>query len=114
MAKAMTPIVQPKSLGARGRSTKAARGRGGEAALAQMVDGLREHLARTGLDEGQTQQVGARLSASLVQEAKKRTGLSSNTDLLTFALANVAIEDRFADAFERAHGTIDPDLDIGL
>ncbi|WP_244471638.1 hypothetical protein [Methylobacterium sp. ARG-1] len=87
---------------------------GDDAALAQMVDSLRAHLPTAGLDQGEMQQVGARLPASLVRQAKRRTGLSSNTDLLTVALANLALEDAFADAFEAAHGQLDPELDIGF
>lgn len=87
---------------------------GKDAALAEMVDRLRAHVRQTGLDQGELQQVGARLPASLVRQAKKRTGLSSNTDLLTVALANLAVEDTFADAFEAAYGKIDPELDIGF
>lgn len=85
-----------------------------DAALSQMVDSLVAHLARTELVHGETQQVGARLPASLVREAKKRTGLTSNTALLTFALASVALEDRFAEAFDTAHGQLDRNLDIGF
>ena len=85
-----------------------------DAALAPVVDALREHVVRTGLDQGERQQVGARLPASLIQQAKKRTGLSSNTDLLTVALANLVAADAFAEAFERTHGQLDPDLDLGF
>jgi len=58
--------------------------------------------------------VGTRLPASLIQQAKERTGLSSNTDLLTVARANLVAEDSFADAFERTQGQLDPNLDLGF
>ena len=62
----------------------------------------------------QTQQVGARLPAKLLEQAKRRTGIVSTTDLLAFALANVAVEDNFARVFANARGKLDPDLDIGF
>ena len=85
-----------------------------DAALAPVIESLRAHVVRTGLNRGERQQVVARLPTGLVQQAKKRTGLESNTDLLTVALANLVVEDAFADAFEHAHGQLDPELDIGF
>ena len=79
-----------------------------------MIDNLRAYIMLAGLDQGEMQQVGVHLSASLVRAAKKRTGLDSDTDLLTVALANLAIEDTFVDAFEAAQGKLDPNLDIGF
>jgi hypothetical protein len=67
-----------------------------------------------GLMGTEIHQVGARLPTKLLEQAKKRTGIASTTDLLAFALANVAVEDNFANAFVAARGRIDPDLDIGF
>lgn len=39
--------------------------------------------------------MGGRLHEDLVEEAKRVTGIDSTTDLLTYALAKVAIEDDF-------------------
>ena len=73
-----------------------------------------ERAQEMGLMTTNTQQVGARLPMKLLEHAKKRTGLNSTTDLLTFALANVAVDDNFAEAFVAARGKLDPDLDVGF
>ena len=73
-----------------------------------------ERAQNMGLMTADTQQVGARLPVKLLEQAKKRTGIGSTTDLLAFALANVAVEDDFATAFVAARGALDPDLDIGF
>ncbi|MEI5682717.1 hypothetical protein AAAK29_31010 [Mesorhizobium sp. CCNWLW179-1] len=52
------------------------------------------------------------MSVLLVEEAKKPTGLQSHTDLLEFALANVALKGDFSDAFRKLKGTVDPTLDL--
>lgn len=67
-----------------------------------------------GLISAGTQQVGARLPRLLLEQAKKRTGIVSTTEVLAFALASVALQDDFADAFVAARGTLDRDLDIGF
>ncbi len=59
-------------------------------------------------------QVGVRIPKKLLAQAKKRTGIASTTELLKFALANVAVEDNFAKAFSAARGRIAPDLVIGF
>lgn len=67
-----------------------------------------------GLVGAELQQVGARLPKRLILQAKKRTGIDSTTDLILFALANLAVEDDFPQAFIAARGKLDPDLDIGF
>jgi hypothetical protein len=51
---------------------------------------------------------------ALVAEAKARTGIEADTDLIEFALANIALTDKFAEAFKAARGKIDPDLKLGF
>jgi hypothetical protein len=46
--------------------------------------------------------VTARLPKGLLERARERTGIASTTDLLVFALANVALDDGFANAFVAA------------
>jgi hypothetical protein len=69
---------------------------------------------RSGLLEQKTSRIADRVSPSLVQEAKRRTGIEADTDLIAFALANVALEDNFAGAFKDARGKIDPELKLGF
>jgi len=58
--------------------------------------------------------IGGRISSKLVRQAKKRTGIEGDTDLIEFALANVALEDNFAEAFSATRGKADPDLKLGF
>lgn len=69
---------------------------------------------RSGLLAEKSGRIGGRVSLSLVEKAKARTGIETDTDLIEFALANVALEDRFAEQFKASRGTIDPDLKLGF
>jgi hypothetical protein len=72
-----------------------------------------EAAERSGLLKEKSRRIAGRVSRALVEEAKRRTGIESDTDLIEFALANVALEDNFAEAFRAAHGKVDPDLKLG-
>jgi len=50
----------------------------------------------------------------LVRQAKRQTGIETDTDLIEFALATVALEDNFAEAFKEARGRVDPELKLGF
>ena len=52
------------------------------------------------------------MSPALIEQAKRRTGIESDTDLIEFALANIALEDDFAEAFKASRGKVDPDLKL--
>ncbi|MEA2740343.1 MAG: hypothetical protein QOH05_3650 [Acetobacteraceae bacterium] len=56
--------------------------------------------------------VSGRIHRSLLDAAKQRTGLTSETALLEYALAKVAIEDNFGERFARLRGTVSKDLDL--
>ena len=58
--------------------------------------------------------IGGRVSPALVEQAKARTGIETDTDLIEFALANIALEDRFAETFKAVRGTVDPGLKLGF
>lgn len=58
--------------------------------------------------------IGGRVSAALIEQAKIVTGIAADTDLIEFALASLALEDKFAEAFKASRGTVDPDLDLGF
>lgn len=66
----------------------------------------------SGLTAGKDSRISGRVSSELIERAKARTGLESDTELVEFALANVAVEDNFAQVFRDVHGTVDPDLDL--
>jgi hypothetical protein len=58
--------------------------------------------------------ISGRVHRSLVDAAKRRTGLTSETALLEYALAKVAIEDDFGEHFARLRGTVSQDVDLGI
>src|SRR5262245_24829055 len=68
---------------------------------------------RSGLLKDKNSRIAGRVSAALIEQAKRRTGIESDTDLIEFALASVALEDDFSEAFKAAHGKVDPDLKLG-
>jgi hypothetical protein len=69
---------------------------------------------RSGLLKEKTGRIAGRVSAALVAQAKKRTGIQTDTDLIAFALANVALEDDFAETFKKVRGAVDADLKLGF
>jgi hypothetical protein len=73
-----------------------------------------EAAERSGLLKEKSRRIAGRVSRALVEEAKRRTGIESDTDLIEFALANIALEDNFAKAFKAARGKVDPDLKLGF
>ena len=49
---------------------------------------------------------------ALVAQAKKRTGVVSDTDLIELALANIAVADDYAEWLLARRGTIDREADL--
>jgi hypothetical protein len=58
--------------------------------------------------------IGGRVSPALVRQAKRQTGIETDTDLIEFALATVALEDNFAGVFKESRGEVDPKLKLGF
>ena len=58
--------------------------------------------------------IGGRVSSALIEQAKRRTGIEGDTDLIEFALANVALTDDFAKVFKESRGKVDPTLKLGF
>lgn len=56
--------------------------------------------------------VSGRVHRSLLDAAKQRAGLTSETALLEYALAKVALEDDFGDYFARLRGSVSRDVDL--
>jgi hypothetical protein len=77
---------------------------------------LREILViaeQEGLLRGErTKVVRGRMPEALVTRAKKRTGISSDTDLIEVALANLAVEDDYADWLLSRRGTVSREADL--
>ncbi len=58
--------------------------------------------------------IRGRVSKNLVRAAKKRAGVTSDTELLEIALSSFALEDDFGEKFLKRKGAIDPDLPLEL
>ncbi|TXL71743.1 hypothetical protein FHP25_29025 [Vineibacter terrae] len=69
---------------------------------------------RSGLLKDKSSRIAGRVSPALVRQAKKHTGITTDTDLIEFALANIALEDNFAETFRAARGRVDAGLKLGF
>jgi hypothetical protein len=64
------------------------------------------------LGDAKDARVAGRVSSGLVAAAKKRAGLSSDTDVIEIALARLALEDDFGARLVRNKGSVPRELDI--
>jgi hypothetical protein len=69
---------------------------------------------QSGLLSQKSGRIGGRVSPALVKQAKRQTGIETDTDLIEFALATVALEDNFAEIFRASRGKVDPELKLGF
>jgi hypothetical protein len=69
---------------------------------------------RSGLLRAKTGRIAGRVSPVLIAQAKRKTGIVSDTDLIAFALASVALEDDFAQTFRGSRGKVDHALKLGF
>ena len=58
--------------------------------------------------------VSGRVSARLIEAAKRRAHVTSDTELIELALSRMALEDDFGPRFLRLKGTVPPDFDFGV
>jgi hypothetical protein len=69
--------------------------------------------AEQGLTGGpRTRVVRGRMAPALVEAAKRRTGIRSDTELLEAALAQLATADDFAARLAELRGSVPPDVDL--
>jgi hypothetical protein len=73
---------------------------------------IRNTAARAGLLEGESQRIAGRMRTALIKAAKERSGITSDTELLEYALSRVALEDTFAETLTSLRGSVSPDLDL--
>jgi len=69
---------------------------------------------KSGLLSKKGGRIGGRVSPALVRQAKQQTGIETDTDLIEFALASVALEDNFAEVFKESRGKVAPKLKLGF
>jgi hypothetical protein len=65
-----------------------------------------------GLLNGENGRIAGRVRESLIKSAKERTGIASDTELLEYALAKVALEDDFGPKILARKGRVSRDLDL--
>jgi hypothetical protein len=78
------------------------------------VEAVMQAARQSGLLGEKEGRIGGRVSPLLVEQAKRQTGIHTDTDLIEFALATVALEDQFAKTFIESRGKIDPELKLGF
>ena len=67
-----------------------------------LLSGSRTHVLR------------GRMPVGLVEQAKLKSGISSDSKLLEAALANLAVSDDYAQWLLAQRGTVNPELDLGF
>jgi hypothetical protein len=64
------------------------------------------------LKGGRTLTVRGRMPSALVRQAKKKTGIQSDSKLLEAALANIAVGDDYGEWLLAQSGTVSRDIDL--
>ena len=64
------------------------------------------------LSGGRTLTVRGRMPSLLVEQAKKKTGIQSDSKLIEAALANIVVADEYADWLLAQRSTVSKDLDL--
>jgi hypothetical protein len=65
-----------------------------------------------GLLTGARGRIAGRIRKPLLDAAKRRSGIKSDTDLLEYALARVALEDDFGQKLIARKGRVPADIDL--
>jgi len=71
-----------------------------------------ETAQRAGLLSGENGRIAGRVRETLIQTAKERSGITSDTELLEYALAKVALEDDFGPKILARKGRVSKDVDL--
>lgn len=66
------------------------------------------------LGEAKDTRLSGRVPAGLIEAAKKRAHVSSDTELLELALSRLALEDDFGAGLVRRKGSIPADIDLDI
>lgn len=64
------------------------------------------------LSGGRTLTLRGRMPSLLVERAKKKTGIQSDSRLIEAALANIVVEDEYADWLLAQKGTVSKELNL--
>jgi len=69
---------------------------------------------RAGFLRDRSGTIACQVSAVLVEQAKRATGIETDEDLIEFALASVTLEGNFIEVFKESRGKVDPTLKLGF
>ncbi|CAN7295173.1 hypothetical protein [Rhizobium sp. LjRoot254] len=83
-----------------------------EKAPTPRVNAIMGDAERQGFLNTNESRITARLSRKMVDAAKLKTGITSDSELVKFAIAQIATEDPFKKVFKELRGSIDPDVDL--
>jgi hypothetical protein len=75
-------------------------------------DAVLEAAKEAGFLHGTRGRIAGRIRTPLVKAAKARSGIKSDTDLLEYALARVALEDDFGPRMIALKGSVPQDIDL--
>lgn len=78
----------------------------------RLVEAVLGNAEKQGFLATKESRITARLSRKLIDAAKLKTGIKSDSELVKYAIAQIATEDPFKKAFRELEGTVDPDFDL--
>ena len=81
---------------------------------ASRVTAIMTAAQHSGLLGEKRARIAGRTSPELIQRAKQQTGIATDTDLIEFALASLALDDNFSETFRKTMSSVDPDLTLGF
>jgi hypothetical protein len=113
MAKtAVVATREPAPKGTRGSEKTATRTLRKDSPHAPLREVLTLAEERGLLSGSRTHVLRGRMPVGLVQQAKLKSGISSDSKLLEAALANLAVADDYAQWLLAQRGTVNPELDL--
>lgn len=113
MAKtAVAPTQEPPRKGTRGSEKTSTRNLRKDSPDGPLREVLTIAEERGLLSGSRTHVLRGRMPVGLVQQAKLKSGISSDSKLLEAALANLAVADDYAQWLLAQRGTINPELDL--
>ncbi len=78
----------------------------------KLVDALSIAEQQGLLSGGKTLTLRGRMPSLLVEQAKRKTGIQSDSKLIEAALANIVVEDEYADWLLAQKGTVSKELNL--
>lgn len=85
-----------------------------EDAVSPRRDAVLAAVGAEGLLGPKDRTIAGRLPTALVDAAKARSGIQSDSELLLYALARVALEDDYGRKLLALKGTVPRDVDLGI